>query len=77
MVVEARLLARLLGVRLLRVEGTVLMSPGRLVAPPASALRLPASRRVAVDGGAHPGDGLAEAARLLAESDASLRRARR
>jgi hypothetical protein len=65
-VVETRLTARLLGLRLLRVDGLVLVNPARLVD------RVPAG----VPPGARPeatGDGLATAARLLRENDERLR----
>ncbi len=72
-VVETRLTARLLGVRLLRVDGVVLMSPARLSAP------LPAPSPPARTTNAVPGPNghlLAQAAQLLQENDANLRRLR-
>jgi len=62
-VVETHLLARLLGLRLLRVDGVVLLSPGRLESP---VLR-------SVDGSPQVGHDLVEAARLLEETEATLR----
>jgi hypothetical protein len=69
-VVETRLTARLLGVRLLRVDGVVLMSPAHLVGPPPAA-----SPRVGVTHAGSAGNGqlLAQAARLIRENDAHLR----
>jgi hypothetical protein len=83
-VVETHLLARLLGVRLLRVEGTILMAPGHLVSDPGvghSAAAAPTyvtgrASRNRMAAGARAGDGLAEAARLLESSDASLQSCR-
>ncbi|MFC4784205.1 hypothetical protein ACT8ZV_07010 [Nocardioides sp. MAHUQ-72] len=66
-VVETHLLARVLGVRLLRVDGVVLVSPARLAEA--------APVRVTADGH-RTGGSLVEAARLLDESDATLRRCR-
>lgn len=66
-VVETHLRARLLGVRLLRVDGVVLLSPGRLTG---SAYSWPPP------GTEGDGTNLVEAARLLDETDASLRNAR-
>jgi hypothetical protein len=62
-IVETHLQARVLGMRLLRVDGVVLLAPGRLdTASPG-------------DGAAAPGVGadLSEAARLLEEADVTLR----
>lgn len=58
--VETHLLARLLGVRLLRVDGVVLLSPGRLESRPIGS------------GPAGVGADLSEAARLLEEADVTL-----
>ena len=73
-VVEARLKARVLGAPLLRVDGTVLVSPGRLVEPPVGEV----VRGHADAGGSSvngtPGEGLARAARLLADNDAEIER---
>ena len=80
-VIETRLRARLLGAPVLRVDGTVLVSPARLVAssPP------PVVRGDVVSGGrtvsgaaprsqgAAPGTALAQATRLLEESRKRLR----
>jgi hypothetical protein len=90
--VETHLLARLLGMRLLRVEGTVLMSPARVVSGPRldgdpSARRPPgvgppvrsevrSDVRPQVRSEIRPGTGLAEAARLLKSSDQALRSCR-
>jgi hypothetical protein len=68
-VVETRLLARLFGVRILRVEGTILMSPGRLVGSTTP-------RPLHAVGTAHVGDSLERAAALLDESRAAMRGAR-
>jgi hypothetical protein len=70
-VVETHLLARVLGMRLLRVDGVVLLSPARLVGPvpPQPVTREPAPPAPGV------GYDLTEAARLLREADATLRSA--
>jgi hypothetical protein len=81
-VVETRLLARLLGIRLLRVEGVVTLAPARLEPAPYVVRRAPrplsrrAPRRTvsgpvrpvrqAIDA---PGSGLARAADLLDDCD--------
>lgn len=73
---QAQLLGRVLGLRVLRVDGTVLVAPARLEGP-APAARRPApvlGRPPAAPSGGPPGSGLAEAARLLAASDAVLHR---
>jgi len=73
-VVETRLIARLMGMRLLRVDGIVLMSPARLVDPAPSA---PSRERPRHTGSVPPnGHLLAQAAQLLQENDAHLRRLR-
>ncbi|HSK32106.1 MAG TPA: hypothetical protein VK903_01350 [Propionicimonas sp.] len=81
-VIETRLRARLLGAPVLRVDGTVHVSPARLVEPTSP----PVVRGVVVsDGrtgsgavprsqGAAPGSALAQATRLLEESRQRLRR---
>lgn len=69
-VVETRLTARLLGVRLLRVDGVVLMSPARLVGPAPSAS---SGGRMTTASPAPNGLMLAQAAQLLRENDAQLR----
>ena len=73
-VIEARLKARVLGAPLLRVDGTVLLSPGRLVEPPRldAVTAPPGGVRSSLNGA--PGDGLARAARLLADIDADIER---
>jgi hypothetical protein len=82
-IVETRLTALLLGVRLLRVNGIILMSPARLVGPaPAVAPGAPSrngapvsSRVHAADASPRPkGAALAQAARLLQENEDRLRR---
>lgn len=77
MVVETTLKARVLGAPLLRIDGTVLVSPARLVVPPTPQV---VRGEVATDGreavvhdsrtavGTAPGAALAEAARLLIEN---------
>jgi hypothetical protein len=71
-VVQTQLLGRVLGVRLLRVDGTVLVSPGRLVteplAEPLADHRAPSAPALAA------GSELVEAARLLRENDEVLGR---
>lgn len=74
-VVQAQLLGRVLGIRLLRVDGTVLLSP----AGPAEPGERPVAAPPYAGGYAGYGDGyaageLAEAARLLRESDETLKR---
>ena len=74
-VVEARLTARLLGLRILRVDGTVLMSPARLEEMPRSTV-VPGQqgrRTPALTTGAS-GGALAEAARLLKENGEHVQR---
>lgn len=61
--VETHLLARLMGVRLLRVDGVVTLTPARLVASPADPRAVPLTSAVA------PGAGLERAAHLLRECD--------
>ncbi len=63
-----------MGMRLLRVDGIVLMSPARLVDPTPSA---PSRERPRHTGSVPPnGHLLAQAAQLLQENDAHLRRLR-
>lgn len=62
-VVQAQLLGRVLGLRVLRVDGTVLLSPARVDAPAWRA-----------DGTPYADGDLAEAARLLRVSDEALKR---
>ena len=64
-VVETRLIARLLGVRILRVDGVVHIAPARLERPTPTTAE--ARRPVAAD--RQLGAGLARASRLLEESD--------
>jgi len=64
-VVQTQLLGRVLGVRLLRIDGTVLVSPARVASS--------SEGRVAGDGRSS-GVELAEAARLLRENDEVLGR---
>ena len=77
-VVETRLVARLLGLRLLRVEGVVLLSPGRVREEP-----LPVPARGSSDSvsrrhdGERPGDRLALAERLIASTGSRLEQARK
>ncbi len=68
-VVETRLVARLLGVRILRVDGVVHLAPARLEGTRAPALDRgrPTPRPVAAD--RQLGDGLALASRLLENGD--------
>jgi len=78
-VVETELIARLLGLRLLRVDGIVLMSPAHLVRPMAAASRdgptVPSRARAEVGSGPN-GQLLAQAAQLLQENEVRLRRLR-
>ena len=64
-VVETHLLARVLGLRLLRVDGVVLLAPGRLETP---TTRAPDAKTPPI-----AGYDLTEAAQLLRETDATLR----
>jgi len=61
--VETHLLARIAGIRLLRVDGVVTLSPARLVASSADPRAVPMTSTVA------PGAGLERAARLLRECE--------
>ena len=77
-VVETRLVARLLGLRLLRVDGVVLLSPGR-VREPEVAARAPDPPAPVVrqeDAGPRPGERLALAGRLIASTGSRLERTR-
>jgi hypothetical protein len=78
-VVETRLVARLLGLRLLRVDGVVLLAPGR-VRPPELPVHAPDSadpvHRQNYDG-ARPGERLALAGQLIASTASRLERTRR
>jgi hypothetical protein len=73
-VVEARLKARLLGAPVLRVDGVVLVSPGRLVEP--TRVDVVSRAAPARDGSPRgaPGESLARAGRLLADNDADIER---
>lgn len=76
-VVETRLVARLLGLRLLRVDGVVLVSPGRVrEAPLAVAARRGTGSVSSPDDGQRPGERLALAERLIASTGSRLERAR-
>ena len=61
MLVETHLLARVAGLRLLRVDGVVTLTPARLVASPADPRAVPLTSTLA------PGAGLERAAHLLRE----------
>lgn len=76
-VVETRLVARLLGVRLLRVDGVVLLSPGRVLEPDVRPRGRPASDVAAQPGfdRVRPGERLALAQRLIASTGRRLDRA--
>ncbi len=68
-------MARVLGLRLLRVDGVVLLSPGRLVEPRTE--RAVTSRPTPPPVGASPrelGSGLAQAADLLRQCEESAKR---
>jgi hypothetical protein len=78
-VVEARLVARLLGLRLLRVDGVVLLAPGRVREP-----QFPVHARGSSDpvhrehhDGVRPGERLALAGQLIASTASRLERTRR
>lgn len=80
--IQTQLLGRVLGVRLLRVDGIVMVTPARLVSdsgqrPPRTGQR---TRADAADpphaDPPHAGSGLAQAASLLSQSSAILRRQR-
>jgi hypothetical protein len=76
--VETRLVARLAGIRLLRVDGTVVLAPGRVLsARDAVGEPGPLSGPVPVRQAPSSSDGhaLAEAARLLADSRRRLQHA--
>ena len=71
--IEAHLDARLLGLRVLRVDGTVLLAPGHVVEASRTVRHVP--RRTGAPGAAAdlaPGAHLAQAARLLASNRARL-----
>jgi hypothetical protein len=72
-VVETTLKARVLGAPLLRIDGTVLVSPARLVVPPTpqvvrGEVATDGREAVAHDSRTAVGTALAEAARLLGEN---------
>ena len=64
----------MLGAPLLRVDGVVLVSPGRLVEPPdaLAVTRTAGAGGPSVNGA--PGVSLAQAARLLADNEADIER---
>jgi hypothetical protein len=66
--VETHLLARVLGIRLLRIDGVVTLAPARLVASPGDPRAVPLTSTVA------PGAGLERAAHLLKECESRGRR---
>ena len=69
-VVETRLVARLLGMRILRVDGVVHLAPARLERAPAPALSAgPPSALRPVAAERQLGEGLARASRLLEDCD--------
>lgn len=75
-VVRTSLVARLLGVRLLTVEGTVLLSPASFGAPPADIARTTARTTAQMDARTVPkgiGARLGPSARLIDESIDDLR----
>jgi len=61
--VETHLLARVMGIRLLRVDGVVTLTPARLVASPADPRAVPLTSAMT------PGAGLERAAHLLRACD--------
>ena len=69
--VETRLTARVLGLRLLRVDGIVCLAPGRLV--DGEVVTEPARPIGRPQHGPPPGAELARAAQLLAENSRALR----
>ena len=73
-VVQTYLTARLLGVRILRVDGTVLLSPGRLVEAPPHAVN--GTRPTFAASATAEDDTLARAGQLLRENGEHLRRLR-
>ncbi len=73
-VVETTLVARLLGLRILRVEGTVLLSPGRLV--DGSPHIIDGTTTTLAGPATAEDDTLARASRLLRENGEQLRRLR-
>jgi hypothetical protein len=81
--VEASILARLLGLRLLTIHATVVLAPADVTAPSASAARGSPVRRSMRSSGRPPGSlvagrrGLAEAVRTINEAAELLAEARR
>ena len=81
-VIETRLKARLFGAPVLRVDGTVVVSPGRLVELPARRVVDDGHEVVASTNGTSertasvsaPGEGLARAAQLIADTDGNIAR---
>ncbi len=71
-VVEAQLRARILGAPVLRIDGTVLVSPGQLVDD--ALARVDGQAGPARSNGARPGETLARAQALLSEVSATLSR---
>jgi hypothetical protein len=77
-VVETRLVARVLGLRLLRVDGVVLLSPGRVrEVPVAERAPRPAGQISRAEDGARAGERLALAERLIATTGSRLEQARK
>ena len=77
-VVETRLVARLLGLRLLRVDGVVLLSPGRVREVPLSLPARGSSDKSSPQvNGERAGERLALAERLIASTGTRLERARK
>jgi hypothetical protein len=78
-VVETRLVARLLGVKLLRVDGVVLLSPGRVREPQpavhAARSSIPSGSVAQRHDDLRAGERLALAGRLLASTETRLGRA--
>ena len=78
MVVEASVLARLLGLRLLRLDATVVVHPADVLRAPPQDLGEPRARSGAGRGVPTPGArGLADAVRSIDEGAALLAEARR
>jgi hypothetical protein len=76
-VVETRLVARLLGIKLLRVDGVVLLSPGRVGEPRPPGPVPTSSREQRTADGVRPGERLALAGRLIASTGDRLELSRR
>jgi hypothetical protein len=77
-VVETRLVARLLGLKLIRVDGVVLLSPAQVQErqPPAPALVSSEVARGRGYDGVRPGERLALAGKLIASTGSRLERTR-